>query len=224
MVFCWMRALLCADDFSMCGSIHHWIGAEIFHCQCSIGVIHWSSHAIPYAPYGSKVLELASAFNKLLFEYKLDERWLKLLNESPALFAIAAAAVLLLLSRNMQYTKKGYEFNGQSEIQYDKTWANVLSLKMKVEYINRLFIQHDYSLVLFLFVIVSFALDFAAVLLARWFSLWHNDATENFMVFDDRVIYGFCDCYDIVLNVHSSYSTVVKSLHDRCNNFLVIYN
>lgn len=39
---------------------------------------------------------------------------------------------------------------------HDKIGANVLALKMKVEYVNRLFIQHDYSL-LFISSFHSFA-------------------------------------------------------------------
>lgn len=49
---------------------------------------------------------------------------------------------------------------------YDKIGANVLALKMKVEYVNRLFIQHDYSFSFSFFILFCISLSFLSFMLS----------------------------------------------------------
>lgn len=123
---------LCSDDFFFfdvhkCRAIAH---SQPFGLNWCWNVFHWLCNSLDssitkmYAQYEVAEFWLASNFNKLLFEYKLDERWLKVLNESLSLrvfFSCSAGSSLLFPSyRETCKHKNGHEFIGARELKYTR--------------------------------------------------------------------------------------------------------
>lgn len=154
------------------------------------------------------------------------------LSRSLCVLFIRVALFSFSISRNTLEHKKGHELNGRSKNIYDKIGANVLALKMKVEYVNRLFIQHDYSFRFFLIIIslFFFALRFSCfalewiwtVMKVKWCGGTTN-TTENFYGFEWYSDLWLFDCYNIVLIALFVESCTRRccehSMHDRCTNF-----
>lgn len=145
------------------------------------------------------------------------------------LFVVAVFPLFLLsIAKHATHKKRTHTqiFNGKrasksTHREHDKKGANVLALKMKVEYVNRLFIQHDYLC----FCFYSFALSHLVV----WHTDWIGTNDGSRTVYSGRrqktswfLLIEWFMAFWLLWYPFNRYCccSVANSSHDRCANFV----